>query len=108
MLEDVAILGDWSRAVYGVFAYYINDPVVFNGVNVQDAGYDGLYVSYAYGGITISDADIRGCRNNGLTIYYSGSTVVRESTFDGNGGDQVYSNSGKGVLSVLLYNSILI
>lgn len=100
MLEKVTILGDWSRAVYGVYAYYLQDPLLFNEVSVKSAGYDGLYIMYAHGGITLSHIDIQGCRNNGITIFYSGSTYVHGSTFDGNGGVQVYVYSGMRSLNV--------
>jgi hypothetical protein len=106
MLEKVTIMGDWSRTAYGVCVYAPVDALVFTGVCIQNAGYDGLYISYAYGGIFLSDIDIRGCLYNGLTIHFYGSAYVRGSTFDGNGGDQVYSVSGKISVCCFLQSSL--
>jgi hypothetical protein len=106
MLEKVTIMGDWSRTAYGVCVYAPVDALVFTGVCIQNAGYDGLYISYAYGGIFLSDIDIRGCLYNGLTIHFYGSADVRGSTFDGNGGDQVYSVSGKICVCCFLQSSL--
>ncbi len=95
MLEKVTVMGDSIRPAYGVYVYAPVDALVFYGVSIQNAGYDGLYISYAYGGISLTDVEISGCLYNGLTIHFYGSADVRGSTFDGNGGDQVYSVSGK-------------
>ena len=106
MLEHVTVLGDWSQSVSGVYVYFPSDLVVLIGVSIQNAGYDGLYISYAYGGISLSDIDISGCQYNGLTIHFYGSSDIRGSTFDGNGGDQVYLVSGKICLCCFLWSSV--
>lgn len=102
-LDHVSVMLEDIRAVYGIYATQPNWPVAFEGVSIQNAGKDRFYITEANDGISLSHIDIHGCRNAGLNIYYSaGSTRVDGFTFVGNGGDQEFFDSGKGVVCCFL------
>lgn len=99
MLKNVNVRGDWSRNVHGIYIYNPEDSVLLDGVSIENAGGEGIFISYASSQITIMNVEVHGCRSYGIRIMYSESSIISRSHIHHNGEDQVYVSDYSGEMN---------